>query len=162
MPIFAEAQPCLLAKLVTQLKLQIFSQNDHVYRKRRNVVFNCSAKVFVTFEEGSAFGNISIVNIPATIEIRRTQLLYLIYFLESKIGNRRTVNIRSVVEYLSAHDVLIEHERAYLHKRNLLDEDVMPEKKTTQLEKHIDNLEICFARILVECKANVSKLNQRL
>ncbi|CAF4085683.1 unnamed protein product [Rotaria magnacalcarata] len=136
MPIFAEAQPCLLAKLVTQLKLQIFSQNDHVYRKRRNVVFNCSAKVFVTFEEDSAF--------------------------ESKIGNRRTVNIRSVVEYLSAHDVLIEHERAYLHKRNLLDEDVMPEKKTTQLEKHIDNLEICFARILVECKANVSKLNQRL
>ncbi|CAF4102567.1 unnamed protein product [Rotaria socialis] len=52
MPVFAEAQPCLLAKLVTQLKLQILSHTDHVSRKGDII--------------GSAFDNIFIVNIPAS------------------------------------------------------------------------------------------------
>ena len=92
-PIFAEAQPGLLVELVTRLKLQIFSPGDYVCRKgnpnypnfhllsigisgdigkemyiikrgRLSVVSDDGTKIFVTLEEGSVFGEISILNIP--------------------------------------------------------------------------------------------------
>ena len=81
-PIFAEAQPGLLIELVTRLKLQIFSPNDYVCRKgdigkemyiikrgRLSVVSDDGAKIFVTLEEGSVFGEISILNIPGLISL---------------------------------------------------------------------------------------------
>ncbi|CAF1000127.1 unnamed protein product [Rotaria sordida] len=183
-PIFAEAQPGLLVELVTRLKLQIFSPGDYVCRKgdigkemyiikrgRLHVVSDDGTKIFVTLEEGSVFGEISILNIPG-----------------SKTGNRRTANIRSVgysdlfcltkqdlwevlVEYPSARDTLIERGKAHLRKDNLLDENAaqiaqqdqaaLPEK-LTQLQTNIDYLETRIARIMGEYKAIMIKLNRRL
>ncbi|CAF3548366.1 unnamed protein product [Rotaria sp. Silwood1] len=180
-PIFAEAQPGLLVELVTRLKLQIFSPGDYVCdigkemyiikRGRLNVVSDDGNKIFVTLEEGSVFGEISILNIPG-----------------SKTGNHRTANIRSVgysdlfcltkqdlwevlAEYPSARNTLIERGKAHLHKDNLLDEDVaqivqqdqaiIPEK-VIELQKNIDYLETRMARIMSEYKSNMTKLNQRL
>ncbi|CAF0786655.1 unnamed protein product [Adineta steineri] len=183
-PIFAEAQPGLLVELVTRLKLQIFSPGDYVCRKgdigkemyiikrgRLSVVSDDGTKVFVTLEEGSVFGEISILNIPG-----------------SKTGNRRTANIRSVgysdlfcltkqdlwevlAEYPSARETLIERGKAHLRKDNLLDEEAaqtaqedeaaIPEK-VTRLEGNIDNLETRLARLMGEYSANMASLGQRL
>ncbi|CAF3055419.1 unnamed protein product [Rotaria socialis] len=183
-PIFAEAQPGLLVELVTRLKLQIFSPGDYVCKKgdigkemyiikrgRLSVVSDDGTKIFVTLEEGSVFGEISILNIPG-----------------SKTGNRRTANIRSVgysdlfcltkqdlwevlAEYPSARDTLIERGKAHLRKDNLLDEEAaqraqqdeaaIPEK-VTRLEGNIDNLETRLARLMGEYTANMTALGQRL
>ncbi|UJR16327.1 hypothetical protein I4U23_003233 [Adineta vaga] len=183
-PIFAEAQPGLLVELVTRLKLQIFSPGDYVCRKgdigkemyiikrgRLSVVSDDGTKIFVTLEEGSVFGEISILNIPG-----------------SKTGNRRTANIRSVgysdlfcltkqdlwevlAEYPSARETLIERGKAHLRKDNLLDEEAaqtaqedeaaIPEK-VTRLEGNIDNLETRLARLMGEYSANMASLGQRL
>ncbi|CAF5170806.1 unnamed protein product, partial [Rotaria magnacalcarata] len=94
-----------------------------IKRGRLSVVSDDGTKIFVTLEEGSVFGEISILNIPG-----------------SKTGNRRTANIRSVgysdlfcltkqdlwevlAEYPSARDTLIERGKAHLRKDNLLDEE---------------------------------------
>ncbi|CAF1114995.1 unnamed protein product [Rotaria sp. Silwood1] len=183
-PIFAEAQPGLLVELVTRLKLQIFSPGDYVCRKgdigkemyiikrgRLSVVSDDGTKIFVTLEEGSVFGEISILNIPG-----------------SKTGNRRTANIRSVgysdlfcltkqdlwevlAEYPSARDTLIERGKAHLRKDNLLDEEAaqlaqqdeaaIPEK-VARLEGNIDNLETRLARLMGEYTSNMASLGQRL
>ncbi|CAF1201534.1 unnamed protein product [Adineta ricciae] len=183
-PIFAEAQPGLLVELVTRLKLQIFSPGDYVCKKgdigkemyiikrgRLSVVSDDGTKVFVNLEEGSVFGEISILNIPG-----------------SKTGNRRTANIRSVgysdlfcltkqdlwevlAEYPSARDTLIERGKAHLRKDNLLDEDAaqtaqldqaaIPDK-VARIQESIDKLETRIARIMGEYKANMNALGQRL
>ncbi|CAF1203993.1 unnamed protein product [Adineta ricciae] len=183
-PIFAEAQPGLLVELVTRLKLQIFSPGDYVCKKgdigkemyiikrgRLSVVSDDGTKVFVNLEEGSVFGEISILNIPG-----------------SKTGNRRTANIRSVgysdlfcltkqdlwevlAEYPSARDTLIERGKAHLRKDNLLDEDAaqtaqldqaaIPDK-VARIQENIDKLETRIARIMGEYKANMNALGQRL
>ncbi|UJR30171.1 hypothetical protein I4U23_017711 [Adineta vaga] len=183
-PIFAEAQPGLLVELVTRLKLQIFSPGDYVCKKgdigkemyiikrgRLSVVSDDGTKIFVTLEEGSVFGEISILNIPG-----------------SKTGNRRTANIRSVgysdlfcltkqdlwevlAEYPSARDTLIERGKAHLRKDNLLDEDAaqtalldqaaVPDK-VARIQNNIDKLETRMARIMGEYKANMNALGQRL
>lgn len=101
-PIFAEAQPGLLTELVTRLKLQIFSPGDYVCKKgplsftrtsrrplssagdigkemyiikrgRLSVVSDDGTKVFVNLEEGSVFGEISILNIPGSLHTHHSQ-----------------------------------------------------------------------------------------
>ena len=75
-----------------KLKLQVFSPGDYVCRKgdvgkemyiikkgKLDVVAPDGVKVFVTLGEGVVFGELSIMNIPG-----------------SKMGNRRSANIRSV------------------------------------------------------------------
>ncbi|CAF3702925.1 unnamed protein product [Adineta steineri] len=183
-PIFSEAQSGLLVELVTRLKLQIFSPGDYVCKKgdigkemyiikrgRLSVVSDDGTKVFVTLEEGSVFGEISILNIPG-----------------SKSGNRRTANIRSVgysdlfcltkqdlwevvAEYPSARDTLLERGKAHLRKDNLLDEDAaqtaqqdqeaLPDK-VAEIQESIDKIETRIARIMGEYKANMNALGQRL
>ncbi|CAF3705427.1 unnamed protein product [Adineta steineri] len=183
-PIFSEAQSGLLVELVTRLKLQIFSPGDYVCKKgdigkemyiikrgRLSVVSDDGTKVFVTLEEGSVFGEISILNIPG-----------------SKSGNRRTANIRSVgysdlfcltkqdlwevvAEYPSARDTLLERGKAHLRKDNLLDEDAaqtaqqdqeaLP-NKVAEIQENIDKIETRIARIMGEYKANMNALGQRL
>ncbi|CAF3551655.1 unnamed protein product [Rotaria sp. Silwood2] len=142
-----------------------------IKRGRLSVVSDDGTKVFVTLEEGSVFGEISILNIPG-----------------SKTGNRRTANIRSVgysdlfcltkqdlwevlAEYPSARDTLIERGKAHLRKDNLLDEEAaqlaqqdeaaIPEK-VARLEGNIDNLETRLARLMGEYTANMASLGQRL
>ena len=75
-----------------KLKLQVFSPGDYVCRKgdvgremyiikrgKIDVVNEDGTIVFVTLGEGVVFGELSIMNIPG-----------------SKMGNRRSANIRSV------------------------------------------------------------------
>ena len=92
MKIFQDCEKGLLVDLVLKLKLQVFSPGDYVCRKgdvgkemyiikkgKLDVVAPDGVKVFVTLGEGVVFGELSIMNIPG-----------------SKMGNRRSANIRSV------------------------------------------------------------------
>ena len=75
-----------------KLKLQVFSPGDYVCRKgdvgkemyiikrgKLDVVAEDGVKVFVSLSDGVVFGELSIMNIPG-----------------SKMGNRRSANIRRV------------------------------------------------------------------
>ena len=119
-----------------KLKLQVFSPGDYVCRKgdvgkemyiikkgKLDVVAPDGVKVFVTLGEGVVFGELSIMNIPG-----------------SKMGNRRTANVRAkgyadlftlskddlweaLEEYPEAKDVLMEKGRQILLKDNMIDEE---------------------------------------
>jgi len=135
--IFQDCEPGLLQQLVTKLKLQVFSPNDFVCKKgdigkemyfiksgRLVVVSDDGKKVFANLEEGSYFGEISILDIPG-----------------NKTGNRRTANVKSVgyanlfcltktdlwqvlAEYPLARKTLLEKGKVLLRKDNLLDEEL--------------------------------------
>ena len=90
--IFQDCEQGLLGELVMKLKLQVYSPGDYVCKKgdvgremyiikrgKIDVVNEDGTKVFVTLGEGVVFGELSIMNIPG-----------------SKMGNRRTANVRSV------------------------------------------------------------------
>jgi cyclic nucleotide gated channel alpha 3 len=171
------------------LKLDLGDIGKEMYiikRGRLSVVSDDGTKVFVTLEEGSVFGEISILNIAGLIWVQKC--FEIILFLGSKTGNRRTANIRSVgysdlfcltkqdlwevlAEYPSACDTLIERGKAHLRKDNLLDEDqaqtaqqdqaAIPDK-IQRLQGNIIRLESRFARIMGEYRANMNALGQRL
>ena len=78
-----------------KLKLEVFSPGDYVCRKgdvgkemyiikrgRLDVVAEDGVKVFVSLGDGVVFGELSIMNIPG-----------------SKMGNRRSANIRNQAVY---------------------------------------------------------------
>ena len=50
-----------------------------IKRGRLNVVSDDGTQIFVTLEEGSVFGEISILNIPGLISIRK--IIFLISFV---------------------------------------------------------------------------------
>ena len=94
-----------------------------IKRGKLDVVAPDGIKVFVTLGEGVVFGELSIMNIPG-----------------SKMGNRRTANVRSVgysdlfslskddlwealEEYPEAKKALLEKGREILLKDNMIDED---------------------------------------
>ena len=134
--IFQDCEKGLLADLVLKLKLQVFSPGDYVCRKgdvgkemfiikrgKLDVVAPDGIKVFVTLGEGVVFGELSIMNIPG-----------------SKMGNRRTANVRSVgysdlfslskddlwealEEYPEAKRALLEKGRQILLKDDMIDEE---------------------------------------
>ena len=134
--IFQDCEQGLLADLVLKLKLQVFSPGDYVCRKgdvgkemyiikrgKLDVVAEDGIKVFVTLGEGVVFGELSIMNIPG-----------------SKMGNRRTANVRSVgysdlfslskddlwealEEYPEAKKALLEKGHQILMKDNMIDEE---------------------------------------
>ena len=134
--IFQDCEKGLLQDLVMKLKLQVFSPGDYVCRKgdvgkemfiikrgKLDVVAPDGIKVFVTLGEGVVFGELSIMNIPG-----------------SKMGNRRTANVRSVgysdlfslskddlwdamEEYPEAKRALLEKGRQILLKDNMIDEE---------------------------------------
>ncbi|KAM7161119.1 cyclic nucleotide-gated channel alpha-2 isoform 1-T1 [Macrochelys suwanniensis] len=181
--IFQDCEAGLLVELVLKLRPQVFSPGDYICRKgdigkemyiikegKLAVVADDGVTQYALLTSGSCFGEISILNIKG-----------------SKMGNRRTANIRSlgysdlfclskddlmeaVTEYPDAKRVLEERGREILIKEGLLDESVAAEsaegkdteQKLERLESHLDTLHTRFARLLTEYNAAQLKLKQRI
>ncbi|EFP09243.1 CRE-TAX-4 protein [Caenorhabditis remanei] len=178
--IFQDCEAGLLAELVLKLQLQVFSPGDFICKKgdigremyivkrgRLQVVDDDGKKVFVTLQEGSVFGELSILNIAG-----------------SKNGNRRTANVRSVGytdlfvlsktdlwnalrEYPDARKLLLAKGREILKKDNLLDENAPEEQKTVEeIADHLNNavrvLQTRMARLIVEHASTEGKLMKRI
>ncbi|KAI1713338.1 protein kinase domain-containing protein [Ditylenchus destructor] len=178
--IFQDCEAGLLAELVLKLQLQVFSPNDYVCRKgdigremyivkrgRLQVVSDDGKKVFANLQEGSVFGELSILNIAG-----------------SKLGNRRSASIRSVgytdlfvlnkndlwealQEYPGAQKVLMIKAREILRKDNLMDDDAPEETKTPEeialdLRSNLERLQFRFAKLIAEHVNTENKLKSRL
>ncbi|XP_038631580.1 cyclic nucleotide-gated olfactory channel-like [Scyliorhinus canicula] len=181
--IFQDCEAGLLVELVLKLRPQVFSPGDYICRKgdigkemyiikegRLAVVADDGVTQYVILSAGSCFGEISILNIEG-----------------SKMGNRRTANIRSIgysdlfclskddlmealIEFPEAKKVLEERGKEILIKEGLLDEGrvevIMGEKdmeeKVERLESNLDTLQTRFARLLNEHNSTQQKLKQRL
>uniref|UniRef100_A0A0N5C703 Cyclic nucleotide-binding domain-containing protein n=1 Tax=Strongyloides papillosus TaxID=174720 RepID=A0A0N5C703_STREA len=178
--IFQDCEAGLLAELVLKLQLQVFSPGDYICRKgdigremyivkrgKLQVVADDGIKVFATLQEGSVFGELSILNIAG-----------------SKNGNRRTANVRSVgytdlfvlnkqdlwnalKEYPEARKMLIAKGREILKKDNLLDENAPEEQNTVEeiaeeLQNSVRVLQTRLARLTAEYTNTENKLRNRI
>ena len=185
--IFQDCEPGLLKQLVTRLKLQVFSPGDFICRKgdigremyfvksgKLSVVSDDGATVFVNLEEGSYFGEISILDIPG-----------------NKTGNRRTANVKSsgysdlfcltkadlwqaLDEYPLAKKALIEKGKSLLRKDNLIDEDEAAEAEKLEHKKsmleddlymlrfELDHVEQRLAKINSFVQTGADLLNKRI
>uniref|UniRef100_A0A2R9BNA3 Cyclic nucleotide-gated channel alpha-2 n=1 Tax=Pan paniscus TaxID=9597 RepID=A0A2R9BNA3_PANPA len=180
--IFHDCEAGLLVELVLKLRPQVFSPGDYICRKgdigkemyiikegKLAVVADNGVTQYALLSAGSCFGEISILNIKG-----------------SKMGNRRTANIRSlgysdlfclskddlmeaVTEYPDAKKVLEERGREILMKEGLLDEnevatsmEVDVQEKLGQLETNMETLYTRFGRLLAEYTGAQQKLKQRI
>uniref|UniRef100_A0A3P8SAJ6 Cyclic nucleotide gated channel subunit alpha 2 n=1 Tax=Amphiprion percula TaxID=161767 RepID=A0A3P8SAJ6_AMPPE len=181
--IFQDCEAGLLVELVLKLRPQVFSPGDYICRKgdigkemyiikegKLAVVADDGVTQYALLTAGSCFGEISILNIKG-----------------SKMGNRRTANIRSlgysdlfclskddlmeaVTEYPDAKTVLEERGREILLKEGLLDENAESgglqkedtEEKVERLESSLDTLQTRFARLLNEYTHTQQRLKQRI
>ncbi|KAM8753525.1 cyclic nucleotide-gated channel alpha-2 isoform 2-T3 [Rhynchonycteris naso] len=180
--IFQDCEAGLLVELVLKLRPQVFSPGDYICRKgdigkemyiikegKLAVVADDGVTQYALLLAGSCFGEISILNIKG-----------------SKMGNRRTANIRSlgysdlfclskddlmeaVTEYPDAKKVLEERGREILMKEGLLDEnevatsmEVDVQEKMEQLETNMETLYTRFGRLLAEYTGAQQKLKQRI
>ncbi|XP_038564885.1 cyclic nucleotide gated channel subunit alpha 2b [Micropterus salmoides] len=181
--IFQDCEAGLLVELVLKLRPQVFSPGDYICRKgdigkemyiikegKLAVVAEDGVTQYALLTAGSCFGEISILNIKG-----------------SKMGNRRTANIRSlgysdlfclskddlmeaVTEYPDAKTVLEKRGREILMKEGLLDENAESgglhkedtEEKVERLESSLDTLQTRFARLLSEYTHTQQRLKQRI
>nr|XP_010302379.1 PREDICTED: cyclic nucleotide-gated olfactory channel [Balearica regulorum gibbericeps] len=181
--IFQDCEAGLLVELVLKLHLQVFSPGDYICRKgdigkemyiikegKLAVVADDGMTQYALLTAGGCFGEISILNIKG-----------------SKMGNRRTANIRSlgysdlfclskedlmeaVTEYPDAKKVLEERGREILIKEGLLDESAAEvsmegksmEEKLDRLALNLDTLHSRFGRLLTEYNDAQMKLKQRI
>ncbi|KAM4019386.1 cyclic nucleotide-gated channel alpha-2 [Anomaloglossus baeobatrachus] len=181
--IFQNCEAGLLVELVLKLRPQVFSPGDYICRKGdigREMYIIKEGKLAVVGEDGitqyailtsgSCFGEISILNIEG-----------------SKMGNRRTANIRSIgysdlfclskddlmealIEYPDAKNILEERGKEILIKEGLLDETKeknamrgkSSEEKVELLETNLDLLHTRFARLLREYSNAQQSLKQRV
>nr|P55934.1 RecName: Full=Cyclic nucleotide-gated cation channel [Ictalurus punctatus] len=181
--IFQDCEAGLLVELVLKLRPQVYSPGDYICRKgdigkemyiikegQLAVVADDGVTQFALLTAGGCFGEISILNIQG-----------------SKMGNRRTANIRSigysdlfclskddlmeaVAEYPDAQKVLEERGREILRKQGLLDESVAAgglgvidtEEKVERLDASLDILQTRFARLLGEFTSTQRRLKQRI
>ncbi|XP_029375692.1 cyclic nucleotide gated channel subunit alpha 2b [Echeneis naucrates] len=181
--IFQDCEAGLLVELVLKLRPQVFSPGDYICRKgdigkemyiikegKLAVVADDGVTQYALLTAGSCFGEISILNIKG-----------------SKMGNRRTANIRSlgysdlfclskdelmeaVTEYPDAKAVLEERGREILMKEGLLDENTESgglnkedtEEKVDRLESSLDTLQTRFGRLLSEYTHTQQRLKQRI
>ncbi|KAM4547569.1 cyclic nucleotide-gated cation channel-like [Fundulus diaphanus] len=181
--IFQDCEAGLLVELVLKLRPQVFSPGDYICRKgdigkemyiikegKLAVVADDGVTQYALLTAGSCFGEISILNIKG-----------------SKMGNRRTANIRSlgysdlfclskddlmeaVTEYPDAKTVLEDRGREILKKDGLLDENAErgglqkedTEEKVERLESSLDTLQTRFARLLNEYTDTQQRLKQRI
>ncbi|XP_074963101.1 cyclic nucleotide-gated channel alpha-2 isoform X1 [Phalacrocorax aristotelis] len=181
--IFQDCEAGLLVELVLKLRPQVFSPGDYICRKgdigkemyiikegKLAVVADDGMTQYALLTAGGCFGEISILNIKG-----------------SKMGNRRTANIRSlgysdlfclskedlmeaVTEYPDAKKVLEERGREILVKEGLLDEAAAEastegksmEEKLDRLAWNLDTLHTRFGRLLTEYNDAQMKLKQRI
>ncbi|KFP86162.1 Cyclic nucleotide-gated olfactory channel, partial [Acanthisitta chloris] len=181
--IFQDCEAGLLAELVLKLRPEVFSPGDYICRKgdigkemyiikegKLAVVADDGTTQYALLTAGSCFGEISILNIKG-----------------SKMGNRRTANIRSlgysdlfclskedlmeaVTEYPDAKKVLEERGREILIKGGLLDEaaaeesreEKSMEEKLDRVSLNLDTLQTHFGRLLTEYNDAQMKLKQRI
>ncbi|KAM9741559.1 cyclic nucleotide-gated cation channel-like isoform 1-T2 [Menidia menidia] len=178
--IFQDCEAGLLVELVLKLRPQVFSPGDYICRKgdvgkemyiikegHLAVVGDDGVTQFAVLTAGSCFGEISILNISG-----------------SKMGNRRTANIRSLgysdLFCLSKQDLMealqeFPHARAQLEQRGrdilqkegLLEEVNISageelEEKVERLETSLDRLQTCLARLQSEFNSAQLRLKQRL
>ncbi|NWI11135.1 CNGA2 protein, partial [Crypturellus soui] len=181
--IFQDCEPGLLVELVLKLRPQVFSPGDYVCQKgdigkemyiikegKLAVVADDGTTQYALLTAGGCFGEISILNIKG-----------------SKMGNRRTANIRSlgysdlfclskedlmeaVTEYPDAKKVLEERGREILIKEGLLDESAAEEsmegksveEKLDTLALSLDTLHTRFGRLLSEYDTAQMNLKQRI
>ncbi|XP_029957176.1 cyclic nucleotide gated channel subunit alpha 2b [Salarias fasciatus] len=181
--IFQDCEAGLLIELVLKLQPQVFSPGDYICRKgdigkemyiikegKLAVVADDGLTQYALLTAGSCFGEISILNIKG-----------------SKMGNRRTANIRSlgysdlfclskddlmeaVTEYPDAKTVLEERGREILMKEGLLDETAESgglqkedtDEKVERLESSLDTLQTRFSRLLSEYTHTQQRLKQRI
>lgn len=181
--IFQDCEAGLLVELVLKLRPQVYSPGDYICRKgdigkemyiikegKLAVVADDGVTQYALLIAGGCFGEISILNIQG-----------------SKMGNRRTANIRSigysdlfclskddlmeaVTEYPDAKKVLEERGREILTKEGLLDETMASgglgvmdtEEKVERLESSLDVLQTRFARLLGEFASMQKRLKQRI
>ncbi|XP_048087573.1 cyclic nucleotide gated channel subunit alpha 2b [Alosa alosa] len=181
--IFQDCEAGLLVELVLKLRPQVYSPGDYICRKgdigkemyiikegKLAVVADDGVTQYALLIAGGCFGEISILNIQG-----------------SKMGNRRTANIRSigysdlfclskddlmeaVMEYPDAKKVLEERGREILMKEGLLDESLAAgalsvidtDEKVEKLESSLDVLQTRFARLLGEFSFTQQHLKQRI
>ncbi|NXT86792.1 CNGA2 protein, partial [Anhinga rufa] len=181
--IFQDCEAGLLVELMLKLRPQVFSPGDYICRKgdigkemyiikegKLAVVADDGTTQYALLTAGGCFGEISILNIKG-----------------SKMGNRRTANIRSlgysdlfclskedlmeaVTEYPDAKKVLEERGREILVKEGLLDESTAEastegksvEEKLDRLALNLDTLHTRFGRLLTEYNDAQMKLKQRI
>uniref|UniRef100_A0A672FCB9 Cyclic nucleotide gated channel subunit alpha 2 n=1 Tax=Salarias fasciatus TaxID=181472 RepID=A0A672FCB9_SALFA len=178
--IFQDCEAGLLVELVLKLRPQVFSPGDYICRKgdigkemyiikdgRLAVVGEDGVTQFAELTAGSCFGEISILNISG-----------------SKMGNRRTANIRSLgysdlfclskqdlmealQEFPDARAQLEQRGRDILQKEGLLEEVNVSageelEEKLERLETSLDRLQTCLARLQSEFNSSQLRLKQRL
>ncbi|XP_015245092.1 PREDICTED: cyclic nucleotide-gated cation channel-like [Cyprinodon variegatus] len=178
--IFQDCEAGLLVELVLKLRPQVFSPGDYICRKgdvgkemyiikegHLAVVGDDGVTQFAVLTSGSCFGEISILNISG-----------------SKMGNRRTANIRSLgysdLFCLSKQDLMealqdFPHARAQLEQRGrdilqkegLLEEVNVSagedlEEKMDRLETSLDRLQTSLARLQSEFNSSQLRLKKRL
>ncbi|KAM8848407.1 cyclic nucleotide-gated channel alpha-2-like [Synchiropus picturatus] len=178
--IFQDCESGLLVELVLKLRPQVFSPGDYICRKgdvgkemyiikegHLAVVAEDGFTQLAVLTAGSCFGEISILNISG-----------------SKMGNRRTANIRSLgysdLFCLSKQDLMealqeFPHARAQLEQRGrdilqkegLLEEvDVSAgeelEEKVERLESSLDRLQTCLARLQSQFGSSQQRMKQRV
>ncbi|XP_077448878.1 cyclic nucleotide gated channel subunit alpha 2b isoform X1 [Stigmatopora argus] len=181
--IFQDCEAGLLVELVLKLRPQVFSPGDYICRKgdvgkemyivkegKLAVVADDGVTRYALLVAGGCFGEISILNIRG-----------------SKMGNRRTANIRSlgysdlfclskddlmeaVTEYPEARKVLEKRGREILAKEGMLEDHAESgglrredaEEKLERLESSLDDLGARFARLLAEYAQTQQGLKQRI
>ncbi|XP_056295607.1 cyclic nucleotide-gated cation channel-like [Pseudoliparis swirei] len=178
--IFQDCEAGLLVELVLKLRPQVFSPGDYICRKgdvgkemyivkdgQLAVVGEDGVTQFAVLTSGSCFGEISILNISG-----------------SKMGNRRTANIRSLgysdlfclskqdliealQEFPQARAQLEQRGRDILQKEGLLEEVNVSagedlEEKMERLETSLDRLQTCLARLQSEFNSSQLRLKQRI
>ncbi|XP_072296147.1 cyclic nucleotide gated channel subunit alpha 2a [Eucyclogobius newberryi] len=178
--IFQDCESGLLVELVLKLRPQVFSPGDYICRKgdvgkemyiikdgRLAVVGDDGVSQFAVLTSGSCFGEISILNISG-----------------SKMGNRRTANIRSLgysdlfclsksdlmgalQDFPEARTQLEQRGRDILKKEGLLEEVSVSageelEEKVERMEAGLDRIQTCLARLQSEFSSSQMRLKQRL
>ncbi|OQR72895.1 cyclic nucleotide-gated cation channel-like [Tropilaelaps mercedesae] len=174
--LFQDCEPGLLVQLVLKLRLQVFSPGDYICRKgdvgkemyivkrgKLCVVGDDGKTVFATLQDGSVFGELSILNIQG-----------------NKTGNRRTANVRSqgysdlfvlskedlwsvLEEYPDAKKMLIRKGTEILRRDGLLDEEAIKQQKERLLSNR-DLTENCLnlERQMDALKSQLTTLSEEM